>query len=337
MDSFVRRLSEHDAAPGSMTGNATAAAAAAAAAANAVVAATATGNGAPDGSESRAACQLLATSFGWWLQAILGAVCFVSLVGKRFTDRVRRPWKVWFFDTSKQGISAMLVHFSNILLSMAFGEWLDADVDPCNWYWVNLTLDDTVGIGLQFVFLRSLQRFYRTKCIGRPELALSGEYGNPPSVRIFGRQLLDWSCLVAAQKVTLAVFVVNCTSHVAAVADFLLGWLDLYPRAKLVTVMVITPLVMNVFALWIADSFLQGDPYKAGIEEARARASLVRGEPDVVGQRGRASAGLDEHSGDESEGVVGFQEWKQRRSRMEPLSVEGGANHQGQAQPHTRV
>lgn len=257
-------------------------------------------------------CQLLSSSFGWWLQVLLGAVCFVSLVAKRFTDKVRRPWKVWFFDTSKQGISAVLIHFLNILLSMAFGEWLDVKADPCNWYWINLTLDDTIGVGILFLLLRLLQCTYRTRCISRPELALTGEYGDPPDVRIFGRQLLDWQMLVVVEKILLAAFVVNSTGAVAAVAGVLLGWLDPYPRVKLVVVMVVSPLVMNVFALWAADSFLQGDTAKP--LDAQARQSLVRGSPSIVGQsEGASSASSQEEdpSGEDSEQIMGFQKWKQ--------------------------
>mmetsp|Transcript_81403 Transcript_81403/g.263647 ORF Transcript_81403/g.263647 Transcript_81403/m.263647 type:complete len:321 (+) Transcript_81403:114-1076(+) len=273
---------------------------------------------------SHAACQLLSSSFGWWLQLILGGVCFISLVGKRFTDSVRRPWKVWFFDTSKQVISAFMVHFVNILLSMAFGEWLSADADPCNWYWINLTLDDTLGVGILFVLLRLLQCAYRTRCVGRPELAMTGEYGDPPDVQIFGRQLLDWQALVFVQKCMLATLVVNFTSAVAAVAEALLGWLDPHPRVKLVVVMVVTPLTMNVFALWVADNFLQGDSLKSA--EAQARESLVCGTPSVLGRRGLSPARLadEELSGDESERVMTFQDWKRwkaARGQQRSLSM----------------
>jgi len=235
-----------------------------------------------------------------------------SLVGKRFADKVRRPWKVWFFDTSKQGISALVIHFVNILLSMAFGNWLEGDADPCNWYWINLTLDDTLGVGILFILLRILQCVYRMRCVGRPELALSGEYGDPPDVRIFGRQLLDWQVLVIVEKFFLAVPVISFSGTVASVAAALLGWLDPYPRAKLVVVMVVTPLTMNVFALWVADSFLQRDPVQQS--EARMRELLVHGTPSVVGRWGGLAAYpyQGELSGEESEGVVSFQEWRRR-------------------------
>jgi len=203
---------------------------------------------------------------------------------------------------------------------MAFEQWLDADADPCNWYWINLTLDDTVGVLVLFALLRLLQCTYRVRCVNRPELARSGEYGDPPDSKIFARQLLDWQGLVVLQKIILAIFVVNFTSELTAVADTLLGWLDAHPKAKLVVVMVITPLTMNVFALWTADHFLQGDPEKSRSEEAQARESLVRARdryarPRVLGQRTRKPLRRPEEqeelSGDEPDRLPTFQEWKQ--------------------------
>eukprot|EP00927_Polykrikos_kofoidii_P063570 TRINITY_DN58410_c0_g1_i1.p1 TRINITY_DN58410_c0_g1~~TRINITY_DN58410_c0_g1_i1.p1 ORF type:complete len:373 (+),score=48.21 TRINITY_DN58410_c0_g1_i1:87-1205(+) len=276
-------------------------------------------------------CQLLSTKFGWWLQAVLGFACFMTLVGKRFTDRVRRPWKIWFFDTSKQGISALVVHFLNILLSMAFGEFLNVNADPCNWYWINLTLDDTLGVAIQFLLLRSLQCIYRCKCVNRPELARSGDYGDPPECRIYGRQLLDWQGLIVVQKCLLGVLVVRFSVQVTAVADVLLGLLDSQPRAKLVVVMVITPLTMNVFALWVADNFMKSE--QAQSEEAQAKERLVPGSsPAVMGNRGgraqqrsvggdvvaknvagvKLSTFADDISDHESNRVIGFEEWKRK-------------------------
>ncbi|CAE8631683.1 unnamed protein product, partial [Polarella glacialis] len=142
-------------------------------------------------------CELLGEwgSFSWWLQVFLASACLVSLVGKRFTDRVRRPWKVWFFDMAKQGVQAFMTHLLNIVLSTGFVEWLDSDADPCNWYWINMSLDCTLGVGIIFFLLRSLQFTYRMKFVGRPELARCGHYGDPPEFRIFARQLLDWQAL----------------------------------------------------------------------------------------------------------------------------------------------
>lgn len=270
-----------------------------------------------------AACQLLATSFGWWLQVFLGAACFVTLVGKRFTDKVRRPWKVWFFDTSKQGLSALVIHFVNILLSMAFGAWLDTNSDPCNWYWINLTLDDTLGIGILYILLRLLQRCYRSRCINRPDLALSGEYGDPPSMKVFTRQLLDWQALVVVEKVLLGYFVVSYTDQVASVARALLGWLDPYPEAKLVVVMVVTPLTMNCFALWVADTFLQGSQKRVPqilVHELDVGTPRILGCKEkefghVFGYSEQELLSSDDPENQERVAFIGFQDWKRQSQK----------------------
>jgi len=273
-------------------------------------------------------CQLLSSKFGWMLQAVLAAVAFVSLVGKRFVDKRRRPWKVWFFDTSKQGFSAFLIHFVNIILAMVFDRWLHADADPCNWYWISLTLDDTLGVACQFILLRTLQHTYRLECVGRPELALSGEYGDPPSAKIFCRQLLDWQGLVIIQKILMAILVVNYTNKVAWVAEVSLGWLDAHPKRKLVVVMVFTPLVMNVFALWMADSFLQGRDAEDDEAEDRlvssSRHSSSARTPSVVGNghghRRRGHNGSrggklvpGDDGGNDLSDFENFEDWKNRR------------------------
>ncbi|CAL1152315.1 unnamed protein product [Cladocopium goreaui] len=390
-------------------------------------------------------CELLGKwgSFGWWLQVFLGAVCMASLIGKRFTDKVRRSWKVWFFDTAKQGTQALMNHIINIGLSMGFGEWLEVDADPCNWYWINMSLDCTLGVATMFLLLRTLQCVYRSKCVARPELARCGHYGDPPDLKIFFRQLLDWqvrfpnvtfepvelqvglgevfrsvtpsflrkeededefltSCcphitwrqrvtgwlccfclglllqassfgsltrallghpgrfaltytlgnivalvgtfflagprkqvrkmadknrahasaifvsamvltlvaveaLVIVQKLLLAALVINFRAGLAAFASALLGWLDSFPRAKLVVVIVLMPVVLNVFALWTADSFLQANLSDG--EELQVRESLVAGA--IVGRDGPMLQ-VDEEMDDT---ILSFQEWK-RNGRL---------------------
>ncbi|GBM96171.1 hypothetical protein AVEN_239488-1, partial [Araneus ventricosus] len=49
------------------------------------------------------------------------------LTVKRFCEprRQRRPWLIWFYDTSKQGMGALVIHFANIFLAEFF------QGDPC--------------------------------------------------------------------------------------------------------------------------------------------------------------------------------------------------------------
>ncbi|NXV80886.1 STIMA regulator, partial [Atlantisia rogersi] len=47
---------------------------------------------------------------------------------KRFKEpkEERRPWRIWFYDTSKQAIGSLFIHFANVFLSDLTEE------DPCS-------------------------------------------------------------------------------------------------------------------------------------------------------------------------------------------------------------
>lgn len=49
--------------------------------------------------------------------------------GKRFCEPryARRPWLIWFYDTSKQGLGALIIHAANV--------WLSPHLtgNPCTW------------------------------------------------------------------------------------------------------------------------------------------------------------------------------------------------------------
>jgi len=53
------------------------------------------------------------------IQVALGVLSFSVLIIKRFREKPRRPWKIWFFDTSKQLISQIIAHFINLTISLA--------------------------------------------------------------------------------------------------------------------------------------------------------------------------------------------------------------------------
>lgn len=52
------------------------------------------------------------------------------LPGKRFCEPLynRRSWETWWYDTSKQGIGALVIHMTNVYLAPLF------QGDPCTWY-----------------------------------------------------------------------------------------------------------------------------------------------------------------------------------------------------------
>jgi hypothetical protein len=62
----------------------------------------------------------------------------------------KRPWKVFFMDTSKQIFSAALLHLYNLISA----EMLSAhDNLQCEWYFINFSVD-IIGIaGFAYLFM----------------------------------------------------------------------------------------------------------------------------------------------------------------------------------------
>lgn len=71
-------------------------------------------------------CHLLQLVLAWFVQVLL--ILFVA--GKRFCEppSERRSWLIWFYDTSKQGMGALVIHLANVFLAGQF------QGDPCTWY-----------------------------------------------------------------------------------------------------------------------------------------------------------------------------------------------------------
>lgn len=59
-------------------------------------------------------------------------------------------------DTSKQGVSQMLAHITNVLISMQLSSQLDSDA--CIWYFTTNVLDNTVGVAICITFLSIIEK-----------------------------------------------------------------------------------------------------------------------------------------------------------------------------------
>ena len=60
--------------------------------------------------EEEGKCELL-RMFGFFIQFLLGVICFSVLVIKRQLESPKRSLLVWLLDISKQGISTLILHF----------------------------------------------------------------------------------------------------------------------------------------------------------------------------------------------------------------------------------
>ena len=148
-------------------------------------------------------CSLLGGTFAIFVQCALAAAAIGTLVYKRHSEKPQRPWRVWFFDASKQAYAGCLQHLVNI----AFGMWFASSgaASECAWYAVNFTISVVCGVfllwGAMRLYTRIVERF-------RLHYLRSGEYGNPPSWRPWLAQLLVWGFLASGEKVVTAVLVI---------------------------------------------------------------------------------------------------------------------------------
>lgn len=205
----------------------------------------------PYWSELHCSKDALTDTYGWFLQFLLAVLAFTCLIGKRFCEPryARRAWLIWFYDTSKQGLGALIIHMANV--------WLSPHLtgNPCTWYIVNFMLDSTLGLLIIWVGIRLAQYFARTRDI---PLINFGEYGKPPSALAWLCQCVLYAAMAVLVKAGLALLLrlpplarVLATARLSPVSD---------PRVELAVVMLIIPFFVNILIFWVTDNFLMYHP-----------------------------------------------------------------------------
>lgn len=185
--------------------------------------------------------------FGWIIQGILAFVAFSTLILKRYREppNERREVIIWFYDTSKQAVGAVVIHFANVLLSTLFRG------DPCTWYLINFLLDSTLGLLIIYFFLKLILLIVRL--FGWQSLRF-GEYGTPPKCSAWMGQCGLYLIVVVLEKVSIALLV-----HLPfwqKVREFILKPIEGHPKVELAVVMLIVPFIINAIMFWVVDNFL---------------------------------------------------------------------------------
>ncbi|XP_027221025.2 store-operated calcium entry regulator STIMATE-like [Penaeus vannamei] len=188
----------------------------------------------------------LTDSYGWFVQALLASLAFGLLILKRFCEpkKHRRSWLVWFYDTSKQGLGAMIVHFCNVFLSEAFKG------DPCTWYIISFLLDSTLGLVIIWAGIRLSIHIGQTR--GMPTL-IFGEYGRPPSIRAWGHQCALYVGIMVVEKVLITGLL--AFQFWSSVRDLILAPIT-DPQVRVAVVVLVIPFFVNALIFWVTDNFL---------------------------------------------------------------------------------
>ncbi|XP_035824364.1 store-operated calcium entry regulator STIMATE [Aplysia californica] len=184
---------------------------------------------------------------GLFVQALLALLAFTSLIVKRYCEpkHSRRPWMIWFFDTSKQGVGAAVLHFANLFLSDVFKG------DPCTWYFISFLLDSTVGLLVIYLGLKMSQM--ASHRYGWKTLYF-GEYGDPPKCNAWVGQCALYILVMIIEKLLMTILVLF--KFWMKVRQFIMSPIT-DPQLEIVLVMFIVPLIVNAIVFWVVDNFLK--------------------------------------------------------------------------------
>lgn len=205
----------------------------------------------------------LMDSFGIFLQGLLAMMAFSILMLKRFREpkHERRPWRIWFLDTSKQAIGMLFIHFANVYLSDLTEE------DPCSLYLINFLLDASLGMLLIYAGVRAVSAIVEWR---QWESLRFGEYGEPVQCTAWLGQCILYILIMMFEKVLIMLVLLIPQWKKLALLNPIQN-----PDLELAIVMLIVPFFVNALMFWVVDNFL--------MKKHRTKAKLEEREEDSRG------------------------------------------------------
>ena len=200
--------------------------------------------------------------FGFLIQAILGAAAFSILIVKRYIEKPRRPWKIWFYDVAKQIISSLVLHLFNLIISAILSSD-EKDADACVWYFVTVVLDCTLGAFLSYIFMWLMDGIANSSDWTILKTGLYyDEYmeGNKKCYKLdwkkYGSQLGVWLVITLIVKIILLIMLKICKLFLVNLGTFFLSPFS-NAKVRLVMVMIIFPVILNALYFWVVDNILK--------------------------------------------------------------------------------
>ena len=200
-------------------------------------------------------CQLLGGAFANFMQFSLGAICVLILIYKRQTEVPRRDWLIWFLDVTKQALGSFIGHFANVFASIIIANSI-VNADECLWYCLTHVVGSTFGTAIKLFFLYALEKIVQKYQIGIEYLNF-GEYGDPPSMKIFYIQLAIWILFVVLSKAITLVLMAQILIPLDQAMSYAFQIFKNHPDLELVMVMIIIPTILNIVIFWVTDNFLK--------------------------------------------------------------------------------
>ncbi|CCE89963.1 uncharacterized protein TDEL_0A06310 [Torulaspora delbrueckii] len=219
-------------------------------------------------------CQLLGP-VSIVIQVLMGTAAVASLLIKRNHEHPRRKMIVWMYDVAKQISGALGIHFINLALSVVkrggprmFNGNDNDDDSECDWYFLNLLLDTTIGIPIlwaSLTIIESILGYFKITNIesGNYFSRIKDENENEitnerrPMFIAFLKQLCVFTGALALMK--LCIFLILNYFEIGAYwfADLMLGWSDKWPNFQVFLVMFVCPIVLNCFQYFCVDNIIK--------------------------------------------------------------------------------
>ena len=232
--------------------------------------------------EEEGKCELLGM-FGFFVQFLLGIVCFGVLIIKRQLENPKRYIIIWLLDISKQGISTLLLHFFNLFFSVAVSS---ENEDQCVWYLNNVILDGTIGVLFQWIFVRVLEIIARKLKI---DALTSGCYYSYEQKEfsertidygIWARQMGIW-CLISTISKSIIYIMLNVfIDFFNNFGGSILSKFQGNPKLELLFVMIVAPSLTSCFQYWVTDNFLKESDESRIERLSRGKEKLIQVGPE---------------------------------------------------------
>ncbi|KAG7270242.1 hypothetical protein CRUP_013959 [Coryphaenoides rupestris] len=232
-------------------------------------------------------------SLGIFLQGLLAVLAFSILMLKRFREpqHERRPWKIWFLDTSKQAIGMLFIHFANVYLSGLTEE------DPCSLYLINFLLDASLGMLLIYAGVRAVSAVVEWR---QWDSLRFGEYGDPLQCSAWAGQCALYILIMMFEKILIMLVLLIPQWKKLALLNPIEN-----PDLELAIVMLIA------LMFWVVDNFL--------MKKHRTKAKLGGARGGPPGQQQdlfSADDEMDDSDEDDARRLSGLKTVKKKKHRM---------------------
>jgi hypothetical protein len=207
-------------------------------------------------------CEFFGT-MGILHQLLLGILTFSLLIIKRYLEKPRRPWIIWFYDVIKQIISSFVLYAINIAFSYILSEERE-NSDVFAIYFMNLLLG---CIGGYYITSQNLMLFEYAKKKYKLKITINEVYydeiinsDNTKSyklkTKIYIYEIIMWTFLQLIWKFILLIMFNNFK-----LLFILFGKLCLKPftnaHLKSFMILCVFPFFLNGFYYWSLDNLLK--------------------------------------------------------------------------------